>query len=215
MKSFKFNLPLEVKLSKTGKSKFIINMDHYVKIYRYSRNNAKILYKESIADQLAECPVFEKPIMIEYKWFPKIDNRADMDNVTGVLKKFFQDALTESGIIKDDDKRTLIKNVELVGHVDEFNPRVEATITELSDEYVAEHSVDAQLARFHEQLMKEFADELLEDKEAMIKTDIFKEQLNIEGKMLKKQVKNAIELTYGHKYVSHKRLGKYIHIVIE
>lgn len=212
MKQFKFNLPLRIRASKSGKKFIAVNMNEYRNMHHHLHANLKTLYGYAIEEQLAECPVFDKPIMIEYTWFPGGDRRADMDNVTGVTKKYFQDCLVQSGKLKDDDKRSLLKNVEVVGHVDDDNPRIEAVVTELSDEYVAEHSVDAQLARHHQRLIEEFADDLLEDKEAMIKTEIFRSYFNIDGPMRKKQIKEVIEMNYGHKYIEHKRNGKYLYI---
>jgi Holliday junction resolvase RusA-like endonuclease len=60
-----------------------------------------------------------------------MNNSPDLDNFIGTVKKFFQDALVESGLIEDDNIKFIISNSETYGGIDKENPRVEAEIIEV------------------------------------------------------------------------------------
>ena len=47
----------------------------------------------------------------------------------GTVKKFFQDALVESGLIEDDNVNIIVGNSERYGGIDRSKPRVEAVVT--------------------------------------------------------------------------------------
>lgn len=212
MKQFKFNLPVSFKLGRTdrAKKKFQMNMNGYRNMRGEQLNNAKIRFKEEITDQLKECPVFDKPVKITYKWYPGQFGRADMDNVMAVMKKFFQDALVESDIMHDDDGSMIMMNVELVGHVDHDNPRVEAVIEELSDDYVALNSMECQYEQFLIRKAEELCEELREDGCAIFEADLFRSHFNITGKLNKKAIGAALFDWFGFKDFVHKRQGKYL-----
>ena len=54
-----------------------------------------------------------------------------LDNFIGTVKKFFQDALVESGLLVDDNVSFITSNSEYYGGIDKDHPRVEAVITKL------------------------------------------------------------------------------------
>ena len=49
----------------------------------------------------------------------------------GTVKKFFQDAIVECGLLPDDNVNYIVANSEVYGGIDKDNPRVEAFITVL------------------------------------------------------------------------------------
>lgn len=68
------------------------------------------------------------PVKIVYRFY-EANKRRDKDNIAGVAHKFIQDALTESGILKDDGWDYV------TGFSDEFyldrkNPRIEVLLYE-------------------------------------------------------------------------------------
>ena len=89
---------------------------------------AKINFKKLIQDQLNQFDKIETPIKIKYTYYAKANNSPDLDNFVGTVKKFFQDALVESGLIQDDNVNFIIANSESYGGIDRNNPRVEAEV---------------------------------------------------------------------------------------
>ena len=73
----------------------------------------------------------EGKIKIKYTYFAKANNNPDLDNFIGTVKKFFQDALVESGLIEEDNVNIIIANSESYGGIDRLNPRVEAEIIQM------------------------------------------------------------------------------------
>jgi len=162
MKSFNFTLPTELPMCdwseshriqnpedkiwyyQSGKNKgkkkprakvlMKLNFNVFRNIHFQVKNNTKINFKKSIEDQLQKSPKFSGKIMITYKLFVESNRRSDIDNVMSVIKKYFQDALVESGVIIDDNYNHIVINMESFGGVDKDNPRVEATVAEIDDD---------------------------------------------------------------------------------
>ena len=122
------NSPLFVHVSKN--KKFILNLNNYRNAHYQVLNKAKVNYKAIIAEQLSVLEPLKK-VKIHYKLFPKTRRRTDIGNVISIHKKFFEDALSESGLIPDDDYEHFVANSEDFGGVDKINPRVEIYITDL------------------------------------------------------------------------------------
>lgn len=72
---------------------------------------------------------FTKPVCIRYKWVEK-DKRRDKDNVSSFGRKIIQDALVESGVLKNDNWGCIEKFIDEFS-VDKTEPRIEV---EISDE---------------------------------------------------------------------------------
>ena len=86
---------------------------------------------EELAHELEQLDKIETPIKIKYTYYAQRNNSPDLDNFVGTVKKFFQDALVESGLIEDDNVNFIIANSEEYGGIDKDNPRVEAEVIEL------------------------------------------------------------------------------------
>tara|TARA_R110002012_G_C11464968_1_gene593286 strand:- start:108 stop:491 length:384 start_codon:yes stop_codon:yes gene_type:complete len=123
MVSYKFVLPT-FGVTKKGS----INVNWYRNVHYHQSNKAKIKFKELIQDQLDSFEPIQGRIKIKYTLFAKHNNSPDLDNFIGTVKKFFQDALVESGLVEDDNVNIIISNSEYYGGVDKNNPRVEAEI---------------------------------------------------------------------------------------
>lgn len=74
----------------------------------------------------------QRPVMIYYRFFEK-DMRRDGDNILSCGTKFIQDSLTKTKVLQEDNRKCIPHFYHDV-LVDKENPRIEVTITELSDE---------------------------------------------------------------------------------
>ena len=123
--SYKFTLPIY------GVTRGAIAVNWYRNAHYQTSNNAKIKFKKLIQDQLDQFDKIETPIKIKYTYYAQRNNSPDLDNFVGTVKKFFQDALVESGLIEDDNVNFIVANSESYGGIDKENPRVEAEVIEL------------------------------------------------------------------------------------
>jgi hypothetical protein len=85
-------------------------------------------FKVIIAPQLENIDPIEGQISIKFVYYAARNNHPDLDNFTSVVKKFFQDAIVELGIIPEDNVDYIISTSEFYGGIDKENPRVEAFI---------------------------------------------------------------------------------------
>jgi len=126
--SYKFTLPL---YGVTKKGAIAVNW--YRNAHHHESNSAKKKFKALIQDQLNQFDEIETPIKIKYTYYAQRNNSPDLDNFVGTVKKFFQDALVESGLIEDDNVNFIVSNSECYGGIDKLNPRVEAEIIKLNN----------------------------------------------------------------------------------
>ena len=124
--SYKFTLPIYGIVK--GKS---LSVNWYRNAHYRASNSAKKKFKKSIESQLNQFDKFTPPLKIKYTYYAKMNNNPDLDNFIGVAKKFFQDALSESGLIPDDNVHYIIANSEKYGGIDRENPRVEVEVNEV------------------------------------------------------------------------------------
>jgi len=124
--SYKFTLPI-YGVTKEG----AIAVNWYRNAHYQQSNSAKVKFKKLIQEQLNSFDPISGKIKIKYTYFAKANNNPDLDNFVGTVKKFFQDALVESGLIEDDNVNFIVSNSEYYGGIDRKNPRVEAVITQI------------------------------------------------------------------------------------
>lgn len=123
---YKFILPI---YNVTPKSAITVNW--YRNAHHHVSNKAKKNFKSLIKDQLDSFDKIDGQIKIKYTYYAKRNNKPDLDNFIGTVKKFFQDALAEHGLIEDDNINFIVSNSEYYGGIDKDRPRVEAVITKL------------------------------------------------------------------------------------
>ena len=124
--SYEFILPL-YGVTKKG----AISLNWYRNAHYQSSNAAKKKFKELIQEQLDQFDIIQTPIKIKYTYYAQRNNTPDLDNFVAVARKFFQDALVESGLIEDDNVNFIIASSERYGGIDKNNPRVEAEVIEV------------------------------------------------------------------------------------
>lgn len=130
MSDYHFVLPLYgiAKPTKTSKNP-ALSVNWYRNAYYRDSNNAKKEFKQMLINQLKHFDPIEGQIKINYVYWSKSSRLSDIDNFVGTVKKFFQDALVESGLLPDDNFKIIIGSSESYGGVDKESPRVDAYIT--------------------------------------------------------------------------------------
>ena len=131
MREWEFELPLYgvVKQSKNNRNCAITFNWARAAHYR-TYVNAKKKFKEMIREQIERHDPIDCKIRIHYTYYAK-KNGTDLDNFVSVVKKFFQDAISEIGFIPDDKVSYIVKSSEEYGGLDRDNPRITAKIQEV------------------------------------------------------------------------------------
>lgn len=119
---YKFTLPIY------GVAKDGLSVNWYRNAHYRISNNAKKKFKKLISEQIDKFEPIEGKVKIRYTYYAKHNNSPDLDNFVGTVKKFFQDAIVENGLLPDDNVNYIVANSERYGGVDKENPRVEAEI---------------------------------------------------------------------------------------
>lgn len=79
-----------------------LNMNVYRNLHFHSLNYQKKAFKELVEPLLRDLPRMEQ-IELRYQIFPKTKRLFDVVNVASIVDKYFSDALSEIGIIPDDN----------------------------------------------------------------------------------------------------------------
>lgn len=106
-----------------------ISLNWYRNAHYQVSNRIKVEFKRLIKDQFDGLDEIQSEIRIKFVYYAAKNNSPDLDNFTSVVKKFFQDACVELGLIKDDNVNFITSTSEYYGGVDRESPRVEAFIT--------------------------------------------------------------------------------------
>lgn len=106
-------------------------LNEYIEAERSNRHKAAKMkrYWQSLCKTIIELKIkknLKEPIFICYHWVEK-NRRRDKDNISSFGRKVFQDALVQSGKIKNDGWSN-IEGFTDVFSVDAKNPRVEIFI---------------------------------------------------------------------------------------
>jgi Holliday junction resolvase RusA-like endonuclease len=117
---------------KTVKDKRIpVNLNWLRNAQYFEVNQVKKLYKELVRGQFDNL-LLETPITVSYQVFKPTKRRLDKQNVTSITAKFLLDALTECGVIPDDND-DYIKDEWIKPTVhDKGNERVEVLFKSVS-----------------------------------------------------------------------------------
>jgi len=128
MADYKFILPIYGIIKPTRKVKNpALSLNWYRNAHYRANNQAKKAFKKHMQAQINKFDAIEGKISIHYKYYAKRQG-TDLENFVTVVKKYFQDALSESGIIKDDNCSVIVENREKYMGVDKEDPRVECFI---------------------------------------------------------------------------------------
>lgn len=111
----------------------LIDLNKYINAERANRlKAARIKKQETTKCAIAFMPIRTKklklPIRLHITWVCK-DKRKDLDNIM-FAKKFIQDGMVQSGLLKNDGWNEIAGYVETF-EVDKDNPRIEIEIKEM------------------------------------------------------------------------------------
>ena len=131
----KISLPLTVTLPRKTKDDrvFILNLNNYRNTHHMTLNPAKLAYKGIVGEVLEALPADQKdlgkgPFQFTYTIYPGSARAFDLGNVCSIVQKFTDDALTEYGIINDDNYKIVRRVCYEFGGIDKVNPRAELEI---------------------------------------------------------------------------------------
>ena len=119
----KLTLPIYYK---TKKSKILVGMNKYERMYFIDRNNMKEYYYSLIRSIVGRRSV-EGKITTHYTLYYK-NKLSDAPNVVAVIDKMLMDGLQECGAIKDDNVQHYISSSWSLGGEDKNNPRIEIKV---------------------------------------------------------------------------------------
>lgn len=129
----KFSVPSHLTLGKRKKKLFSLNLNVYRNSHFQVLNQAKILFSETVRPTLETLPQLNRCVIV-YEVYPKTRRKFDVGNVCSVVDKFLCDALTEHGILPDDNYEHLPVIISSFGAVDKDNPRVDVTLYEIEED---------------------------------------------------------------------------------
>lgn len=110
------------------------NLNDYIAAERANRHKGAKMKAESgniVAAAIRQCLKgvrIEKPVFMEYRWIEP-SRRRDKDNISSFGRKVIQDALVNTGVLKDDGWKHIVGFSDRF-EVDKENPRIEVRIIE-------------------------------------------------------------------------------------
>lgn len=111
------------------------NLNDYISAERANRHKGakmKASNGDIVAMAIWQClrgVKIEKPVFMEYLWVEP-NRRRDLDNISSFGRKVIQDALVDTGILKDDGWKYVVGFSDKFD-VDKRNPRIEVRIREV------------------------------------------------------------------------------------
>lgn len=124
-------LPRKTKADK----KVALNLNVTRNLHYQVHNQVKQLYKEiikEILDTTDQADVkFTQPVRVVFQLYKQSNRRSDKHNFIAVVEKMLMDALTELGVLVDDNDDWIKEEIFLETRVDKENPRVSVLITEI------------------------------------------------------------------------------------
>lgn len=136
MSDYEFTLPLKVMLYRSTKAdrKFSVDLNAFRSAHHRTYTEAKRAYSKHMKDQLEGFDMITGNIHVHYDYYAQsvTEKRApDLDNFCGAAKKFFQDAMVNHKLLKDDNVNFIVSNSEKYCGIDKGNPRIVAKVTVL------------------------------------------------------------------------------------
>lgn len=122
----------EIKITIYGR---LPSLNEYIEACRTNKNKANAMKRDSqniiigyVLEQIGKLKL-HKRIHLMYEFYEP-NKKRDMDNISGYFHKVFQDALVQCGTIQNDNWYHIAGYGDLFD-VDNKNPRIEVTITEV------------------------------------------------------------------------------------
>ncbi len=113
------------------------NLNDYIAAERTNRHKGAKMKADNgniVAAAISQCMRdvrIDKPVFMEYLW-SEPNRRRDKDNISSFGRKVIQDALVDTGVLKDDGWKYVVGFSDRF-QVDKENPRIEVLIKEIVD----------------------------------------------------------------------------------
>lgn len=123
-------MPLYFELGKNKIKRYHINLNNYRNWHHQVSNNIKRNYSDLAAAKLRlhKNKQYQK-ISLEFVYFKPTKAKRDRSNILSITEKFFCDAMTNIGMIPDDNDDFIKSSFYRSGGLDRENPRVDIIIT--------------------------------------------------------------------------------------
>lgn len=111
------------------------NLNDYIAAERTNRHKGAKMKSDNgniVSVAIRQCMRgirIDKPVFMEYTWVEK-NRRRDLDNISSFGRKVIQDALVETGVLKDDGWKYVVGFSDRF-QVDKEHPRIEVLIREV------------------------------------------------------------------------------------
>lgn len=111
------------------------NLNDYIAAERTNRHKGAKMKADSgniVATAIRQCMRgvrIDKPVFMEYTWIEP-SRRRDKDNISSFGRKVIQDALVDTGVLKDDGWKHVVGFSDRFG-IDKEDPRIEVLIKEI------------------------------------------------------------------------------------
>lgn len=126
-----FSVPISLETGIKKKKRYYLNLNGYRNWDFRVNNQLKKLFKITIAKDIKHLEPLSKKCKVTYTIYYPNRRAFDIDNIGSVVCKFTMDALTEYGIIEDDNCN-FVTNIEFVfGGVDKEHPRCDVKLEEI------------------------------------------------------------------------------------
>lgn len=112
--------------------KYSLNLNTYATTNYTINNLCKRIYKYQIQPQLRGC-VLKTPVEVSIQVYSPDLRKRDKSNIYAVSAKFLYDAMTEFGVIPDDNDDYLKKETILPSKYDKNNGRIEFTFRSIEE----------------------------------------------------------------------------------
>lgn len=137
--SLLINAPIYVYLPRKTKAdkKVALNLNTTRNLHYQVHNQVKQQYKtviKEILDNTEQSHVkFTRPVRVVFQLYKASNRRSDKHNVIAVVEKMLMDALTDLGVLVDDNDDWIKEELFLETRVDKERPRCTVMIEEIRD----------------------------------------------------------------------------------
>ena len=114
---------------------FLLSLNWYRNAPYFLQNTVKQSMTAIIVPQLIELPAMTGKYKVTYNYYYK-NSASDLSNVGPLASKWLLDVAQSIGTVQQDNVKYLVQETYTVIAQDRDNPRIEATITPVKDDYV-------------------------------------------------------------------------------
>lgn len=129
-----YSVPIKLEVGVSKKKTHYLNLNQYKKWHFQESNQLKRLFKAVVAKDIKNLVPVEGKCRVTYTIFYPNKRKFDIDNIGAIVAKFNNDALTELGILEDDNYEFIQEIVFKFGGIDKDNPRCDVELEEVCND---------------------------------------------------------------------------------